>query len=77
MGDVTGGSWRRGIDLTPEERSRIRERVQGRDDLSINIFELIAMVVAAWALTVHEGERPEYPGQYIFMKGDNMSGAHW
>ena len=63
--------------FTLEERSRLRERVQGRDDLSIHVFELLAIVVTAWALTVHEEERPEYPGQSILMKGDNMSAVHW
>ena len=73
---LESGKWWR-IDFTLEERSRLRERVQGRDDLSINVFELLAMVVTAWALTVHEEETPEYPGQSILMKGDNMSAVHW
>ena len=46
---LESGKWWR-VDFTLEERSRLRERVQGRDDLSINVFELLAMVVTAWNL---------------------------
>ena len=48
-----------------------------RDDLSINVSELLGMVVTAWALTVHAGARPGYPGQSILMRRDNMSAVHW
>ena len=48
-----------------------------RDDLSMNVFELLGMVMTAWALTVHAGARPEYPGQSVLMRGDNMSAVHW
>ena len=58
-------------------RARLRKRVCSRDDLSMNVFELLGMVVTAWALTVHAGARPEYPGQSILMRGDNMSAVHW
>ena len=43
----------------------------------MNVFELLGMVVTAWALIVHAGARPEYPGQSILMRGDNMSAVHW
>ena len=43
----------------------------------MNVFELLGMVVTAWASTVHAGARPEYPGQSILMRGDNMSAVHW
>ena len=35
------------------------------------------MVVTAWVMTVHAGARPEYPGQSILMRRDNMSAVHW
>ena len=35
------------------------------------------MVITAWALTVHAGARPDYPGQSILMRRDNMSAVHW
>ena len=43
----------------------------------MNVFELLGMVVTAWALTVYAGARPEYPGQSILMRRDNMSAVHW
>ena len=81
-GDVMGsfcleaGWWWR-IDFTKDIRARLRKKVCSRDDLSMNVFELLGMVVTAWALTVHAGARPEYPGQSILMRGDNMSAVHW
>lgn len=43
----------------------------------MSVFELLGMVLTAWAFTVHAGERPEFPGQSVLMKGDNMSAVHW
>ena len=43
----------------------------------MNVFELLGMVVIAWAMTVHAGARPEYPGQSILIRRDNMSAVHW
>ena len=63
----TGWWWR--IDFPEDIRARLRKRVGQRDDLSMNVFELLGMVVTAWALTVHAGERPEYPGQSVLMRG--------
>ena len=71
----TGPWWR--IDFPPDARSRLRQRVCARDDLSMNVFELLGMVLTAWALTVHANARPDYPGQSILMRGDNMSAVHW
>ena len=71
----TGQWWR--VDYEEDVRVRLRTRVESRDDLSVNVFELLGMVLTAWALTVHAGTRPEYPGQSILMRGDNMSAVHW
>ena len=71
----SGWWWR--IDFTEGIRARFRKKVCSRDDLSMNVFELLGMVVTAWASTVHAGARPEYPGQSILMRGDNMSAVHW
>lgn len=71
----TGWWWR--IDFPEDIRVRLRQRVCKRDDLSMNVFELLGMVITAWALTVHAGDHPEYPGQSILMRGDNMSAVHW
>ena len=73
---LESGRWWR-IDFMKDIRARLRKRVCSRDDLSVNVCELLGMVVTAWALTVHAGARPEYPGQSILMRGDNMSAVHW
>lgn len=73
---LEAGRWWR-IDFPADVRARLRKRVCQRDDLSMNVFELLGMVVTAWAMTVHAGERPEYPGQSVLMRGDNMSAVHW
>ncbi|CAB1102718.1 unnamed protein product [Ectocarpus sp. CCAP 1310/34] len=73
---LESGQWWR-IDFTDDIRARLRNRVFSRDDLSMNVFELLGMVVTAWALTVQAGVKPEYPGQSILMRGDNMSAVHW
>ena len=71
----SGTRWR--IDFTEDIRARMRKRACSRDDLSVNVFQLLGMVVTAWALIVHAGARSEYPGQSILMRGDNMSAVHW
>lgn len=43
----------------------------------MNVFELLGVLVTDWALNVQAGARPQYPGQSILMKGDNMSAVHW
>ena len=44
-------------------RARLRKRVCSRDDLSMNVCELLGMVVTAWALTVHAGARQSTRGR--------------
>ena len=51
-------------------------KVFGRDDLSINLLELLVMTVTAWAFTVQAATPPNYPGASILMRGDNSSGVH-
>lgn len=71
----TGKYWR--MDFPTDVRQRLRQHVLGRDDLSINLLELLGMVVTAWAFTVDAGTTPEYQGQSVLMRGDNMSAVHW
>ena len=73
---LESGRWWR-IDFMEDIRARLRKRVGSRDELSMNVFELLGMVVTAWALTVHAWARPEYPGQSILMRGDTISAVHW
>ena len=72
----TGRWWR--IDFSEDVRVRLHKRVCKKNDLSMNVFELLGMVVVTvWALTVHADDRPEFPGQSVLMRGDNMSAVHW
>ena len=71
----TGRWWR--VEFDSDTRSRLRSRVQEWDDLSINVLELLAMVVTAWAFTVHAKGVPRFVGECILMRGDNMSAIHW
>ena len=80
-GDAMGGycpesgcSWR--YDFDENVRTRVRPKAFGRDDLSINLLELLAMTVTAWAFTVQAATPPDYPGASILKRGDNSSGVH-
>ena len=65
------------MDVNEGVRRRLRQRVCGRDDLSINVLELLGMVVIARAFVVHAGAKPEYDCQSILLRGDNQSAIHW
>ena len=39
--------------MSAEVRSQFREKASGRDDLSINLLELLGMVVGAWVFVHH------------------------
>lgn len=78
MGGVrleTGQWWR--IYFTDDTRVRLCNRMFSRDGLSVNVFELLGMVVTAGALAVQAGARPEYPGQSILIREESMSTVHW
>ena len=59
----SGGWWRYGFD--ENVRARVRSTVFGRDDLSINVLELLAMTVTAWAFAMLAATLPDYPGEQI------------
>ena len=65
------------MDFNYDTQDRLRSHVQGRDNLSIDVLELLAMVVTAWAFTVKAKAAPQYAGESILMWGDNVSAVHW
>ena len=67
--------WR--FDLDWNAKSRLSEHVQGHDDLSINVLELLGMVITAWAMVVGADSWPWYGGEIVKMLGDNMVVVHW
>ena len=48
--------WR--FDFDDDVRTRLREQVRGWDDLSINVSELLGMVVTSWILVTQFKVRP-------------------
>ena len=67
--------WR--YDFDENVRSRVCPKVFGRDDLSINLLELLAMTMTAWAFTVQVAIPPNYPGASTLMPENNSSSVHW
>ena len=58
VGASTGVWWR--YDFSAQVRSRFREKISGRDDLSINVLELLDMIVGAWIFIVQADTKPAY-----------------
>ena len=77
MGDfcLEAGLWWR-VNFDDDTRNCLRAHVQGMDDLSINVLELLAMIVTAWAFTVDAQVAPQYVGESFPLRGDNMSAVH-
>ena len=70
----SGVCWR--FDFYNDVRARLREQVRGWNDLSINVFELLGMVVTAWIFVTQLNVRPSYARETMLMRGDNMSAVH-
>ena len=71
----TGQWWR--WDLDTNAQSRVREQVNSFTDLSINVLELLAMVVTAYVMIVLSGDEPPYDEASVLMRGDNSSAVSW
>ena len=74
----TGVYWR--YELNDRERSRFcgsSGSVGCEDDLSINVLELLGMVVSAWVLVVLCAERPSAKGDCVLLRGDNEAAVRW
>ena len=70
------GAWCR-VGFDEDVRNRLRQKVEARDDLSINVLELLGMVVTAWAFIVLGANEPQHARDTILMRGDNMPAVHW
>ena len=74
----TGVSWR--YELNDRARSRFCDSsgsVGCEDDFSINVLELLGMVVSAWVLVVLCAERPLARGDCVLLRGDNEAAVQW
>ena len=69
--------WR--YDLSHEEQSRadIVAACAKHNKLSINLLELLAMVVTAYVMVAVKGDRPAVHGEPVLMRGDSMSAVTW
>ena len=73
---LESGLWWR-LDLDANVRARLRSCNKHQDDLSINLLELLGMVITAWVFVVQARSRPTYARESILMRGDNQTAAHW
>ena len=74
----TGVYWR--YDIDAGERSRFcgsSKSVAGENDISINVLELLGMVVSAWVLVSPCAERPAASGVCVLWRSDNEAAAGW
>ena len=74
----TGFWWRYTFD--ENERARFcgySTMVTGENDISINIAELLGMVMSAWMLVILCGERPDNTCNSALLRGDNESAVQW
>lgn len=63
-----------------EERSRFcgsSASVVGVNDISINVLELLGMLVGAWLLVVEQHHRPAAAGDCVLLRGDNEASVAW
>ena len=73
------GVYRR-YDLTAQEQSRFcgsSKSVRGVDGLSINVLDLLGMVVSAFVLVSSCADLPSATGSCALLQGDNEAAVHW
>ena len=45
--------------------------------ITINILELIGIMMSAFVMPMTENDRPEYAGDTVLLRGDNVSAVSW
>ena len=73
-----GVYWR--YDLSVQKQSRFccsSRSVAGIDNISINVLELLGMVISAWVLVSSCTESPSATGDCVLQRGDNDGAVHW
>ena len=45
--------------------------------ITINLLELIGMMLSAFVMQITENDRPEYAGDTVLLRGDNVSAVSW
>ena len=69
--------WR--YDLPTELTAELKRKadLQETCTITINLLELLGMVVTAWVMLELVGDRPDAAGDLILMRGDNMAAVSW
>ena len=72
----TGVYWR--FDLPEKVQKRTVKGGRAVVDLiSINLLEVMAMVMTAYVMIVMRGERPRRRGEAVLMRADNEAAVTW
>ena len=61
--------------LTLELKKRSVTKQAG--SITINMLELVGMMMSAFVMQIAENDRPEYAGDTILLRGDNVSAVSW
>ena len=61
------------FEFDDDVRARLRATVRDWNDLSINVLELLGMVVTALNFVTQSDARPSYARDTSLMRGENMS----
>ena len=72
-GTVEKVLWR--YDLPPGLTTELKRKADLRETstITINLLELLGMVVTAWVMLELVGDRPDAEGDPILMRGDNLA----
>ena len=77
MGPEPGlGAWWR-FDFDDDVRERLRATIRDWNDLSIDVLELLDMVVTALIIVTQSNLRPSYARDIIIRRGDSTSADQW
>ena len=74
----TGAYWR--YDLTADEQARFcgsGRAEASMDDISVNVLELLGMVISAWVLVVLFEDLPTQAGDCLLLRGGNEAAVQW
>ena len=65
------------FEFDDDVRARLRATVRDWNHLSINVLELLGIVVTAWSFVSKSDAWPSYARDTISMRGDDMSAVQW
>ena len=65
--------WRYNLPLAPSAELKGKAARRETCSVTINLFELVGMVLKAWVMHELVGDRPEPKGDPILMRGDNFA----